>query len=226
MATEARLVLTETGRQKLISVALAARAASEEGLRQAMIGGRAVAAAAAPSPEDEARLLSQGLAEGTVRDVFSSGGTIVGTNEEGRFLRMQGPAAGMMSTREAILDDPVVITSGRDQVRGTTGRAERINAITGFSWITRRRGLQGPTFPFNRRLLQAWEWGGAVWRVVPRPENRSRMLEPEPGLAVRAMTKTVLPRGMFRRARQFATAEGRPAIMARIREAVRQVGRA
>lgn len=205
----ARWVLTPQGRRKIEAVTLAVRQALERGLAFEALAMRAAAAALAPSPDDEAKLLSMGRAAG---GAFS--GQILGTPEGGRFQRL----GGQISLREAIATDPIQIRRGLRVLVGT-GAPATINARTGFFWQTRKRGLQGPTEPFNRAYVQAVENGGVVWTVVPRDSRRS--LEPEDSVFVRTMTKTMPPFQMFRR----AVAGRREAARARLRATVRKAAR-
>jgi hypothetical protein len=150
-----------------------------------------VAAKNAPAPEVEGRLLSRGVAEGG-----RLSGATIGTPEGGRFLR-----ESFVSVQEAIATDPVITerTAGpATLVVARTGNPAIINAKTGFFWRTRKRGIQGPTYPFNRAYVQALENGGAVWVVVPRQGTRG--LEPEPGVLAKRMVKTLPPYQMYGRA--------------------------
>jgi hypothetical protein len=213
------ITLTPKGRQKLENITLAVAQASQEAVKKAMLDARALAAQTAPSPEEEARALSRGTIEGGgAMNVFA--GALVGDPDNGRFIR----GGEMVSTSEAIAADPIVIDTNKDRVVATTGKASRINAITGFFWATKRRGTQGPSFPFNRALLQAWEYGGMVWNVFPRPENIARMLKPEDDVVAPAMRKTVVPRRMFHRAKLHVLSL-RPSMIQHIREAVQKAGR-
>jgi len=207
------LLLTPKGRAKLAAVLSAAHAASATGLAREVRRNRGLAAANAPSPAEEARLLSTGVAAAGRLE-----GVTVGTDEGGRFIRGQG----MTTIRDAIQIDPVVTWAANDQVFAGTGNPAAINARTGFFWNTRRRGIQGPTFPFNHALVQAFEDGGAVWIVVPRPGTRA--LEPEPGVLTHRMVKTVPPYLMYARARQGQRPIAREHLKQDIRQAVRRVG--
>ncbi len=115
----------------------------------------------------------------------------VGTPDYGRFLK-QG---GEVPIRQAILEEEPEVSLIGTQVTVSIGMAQAINERTGFYWSTRKRGVQGPTYPFNRALLQALEFGGAIWRVIPR--SGTRALEPEPRVFAQEMYKTVVPRRMY-----------------------------
>jgi hypothetical protein len=221
----ASIRITSAGNAKLKAILEAARKAGAKELYESTLEARKVAAATAPSPEEEARMVSIGTPDDLIagrraagRDLrgFASSG-LVGTNEGGRYIW----AEGTMPIQKAIAEDPVAMKLGSDEIRATTGHAKLINQATGFSWITRHRGLQGPTRPFNKRFLEALEFGG-VWQVKPRRDNKQGLLEPEDGLLTTGMTKTVGPHGMYHNARIFM--EGRRiAIMNAIRAAVRGV---
>lgn len=214
------LRLTAQGERKLQNCVNAAFQAARAGLRREVTRMRTDASQAAPSPEEEARLLSRG--------VIQSGrlsGITAGVPEGGRFMR-----EGLMSMSEAIRLDPVVEGStdfgfaGSTIVLMGTGDPTQLNRLTGFFWRTRRRGMQGPTFPFNQRLAQAYEFGGLVWIVVPRPGTRA--LEPEQGVLAQRMAKTVPPFAMYRRARLGRRAQAVNALRQDIRQRVQVVGRA
>jgi hypothetical protein len=203
--------LTPKGQQKLqAAINAAAQAAQIWAAREAQTL-RAEAARRAPSAEEEAELLSRGVSP-------TSG--VLGTPEGGRFVR-QG---GQTSLREAIATDPIRTRRQIDRITAGIGNVARINTLTGFYWGTRRRGIQGPTEPFNRAYLQAVENGGAIWVVVPRPDNRSGRLEPEPDRVTRQMIKTMPPFRMY----SGALGANRSGMVTRLREAmqadVRRVG--
>jgi hypothetical protein len=212
------LRLTAIGRQKLERVQVAVREALEITLAREVIAARAIAASFAPSPDEEAALLSRGVAQG---GLFA--GKIVGTPGDDsfvskgstRFMRL----GTMLSLREAILTDPLATETTGARILVGTGASRRINARTGFFWRTRKRGVRGPSFPFNLAYVEAVENGGVYWRVVPRGPNTS--LEPEPFVFTPEMIKTMKPFGMFRRAR-FQRA---PAIRVAVGEAARGAAR-
>lgn len=206
-------ILTERGRRKLQSVKAAARQAAARVIAQEIQKVREMAAAGAPDPASEAIVLSSGQAQ---QGIFA--GQTVGTPEGDRFIRL----GGQMSLREAILTDPVTTRVTRGRVVFSTGNMALINTKTGFFWATRKRGIQGPTLPFNAAYVQAVEDGGVVWTVVPRPGTRS--LEPEPGVFTQQMAKTVRPYGMFRRALATRDPQMRSSLRAQVRREVRQVG--
>lgn len=212
----ATLALTPKGRDKLAQVLAAARRGAEQGVRAATERLRGSAADGAPAPDREAWLVSAGTAQD---GPFA--GLNVGVPHGGRFLRH----GGMVSLREAIATDPVSVEGPAARVVATTASATRINARTGFFWLTRRRGEQGPSFPFNHAYVQAVENGGVVWTVRPRP-GTGGALEPEPGLLTHQVLKTMQPHGMFRRAISVGRAATVEQIDAAIRAAVRPVGRA
>lgn len=179
------LNITPAGQAKIASIVLAAVQGAEIGLFRAVEVMRERAAALAPSAEEEAELLSAGqAAEGFF------GGSQVGTPHA--FTR-----AGMVPVQEGIRTDPIVVERRGNTILASTGSVSAISARTGFSWMTRQRGVQGPTLPYDRQWLAALEFGGA-WEVVPRG---NWWLEPEPGIFTRAMHKTVAPRAMYTRAR-------------------------
>lgn len=209
----ATLRLTADGQRKIEAAIQAATSALARGSAREVRRARQVAAANAPSPEVEARLLSRGAAEGGFGRQGPAGPN-VGTPEGGRFLR-----ESMLSVQEAIATDPVITerTLGPAAiVVARTGNPTIINAKTGFFWRTRKRGIQGPTYPFNRAYVQALENGGAVWVVVPR--SGTKALEPEPGVLARRMVKTLPPYQMYSRA---AIAVQREALL-RLRQDYRQ----
>lgn len=209
------IVLTPKGRRKIDAFLLAVRQAAELGLAREIQTMRTTAASLAPSPEEEARLLSAGVAQD-----MAFAGEVVGTSEGGRFIRM----GSQISLREAIATDPIVLTSTRNRVAAGTGSPRRINEKTGFHWRTRRRGIQGPTEPFNRAYVQAVEGGGAVWVVTPRPGTRA--LEPEDGIVTRRMVKTMPPFGMFSRTAFSRRPAARAELSASIQAEARKAGRA
>lgn len=190
MATSA-LVLTAKGQAKLTAFVAAVRAGAAGAVGFAAVEVKAAVVAATPSPEEEGRLLSQGTSEGNLGGAGFGVG-VFGTTEGGRFLR----EGGMMPLREAIERDPIQSSARGGLVTAGFGSPTRINAITGFSWMTRKRGVQGPTLPFNAAYVQALENGGVIWVVVPRPGTKA--LEPEPGKIARRMVKTLAPQRMFR----------------------------
>lgn len=164
-------------------------------------------------------MLSRGVPTDWVFSRDRSAGPLIGTPEGGRFVRTTE-----LSLREAIATDAIVVhRRSPTQVAVGTGSPEAINAKTGFRWNTRRRGLQGPTFPFNFAWVQAVEDGGAVWVVVPRAGNR--FLEPEPGVLTNRMVKTVQPHRMFATARMAERAVTVAQVEHDVVQAVRGVGR-
>lgn len=205
------LTMTPKGRQKMAKILAAAIQGGQLGLQDSAATMRTTASMLAPSPDEEATLLSVGAPEG---DFFGS--ATIGTPEGGRFLR----AGTMVPVREAIVTDPILVErlSG-NMVWASTGVPERINARTAFWWMTRRRGVQGPSYPYENRWLEALEEGGA-WDVVPRGDW---LLEPEPGVTATRMHKTVSPRHMYTRARVQHRAAARAAIIGAVRARVRSV---
>ncbi len=173
----------------------------------------------APAPAVEAQLLSEGFV--TAGPAGNRGaGSVVGTPDDGRFIR-QGD---QVSLQEAIQTEPIIQTNQLEtRIFVGTCSASRINARTGFYWNTRRRGIQGPTQPFNRAYVQAVESGGVVWTVIPRPGTVA--LEPEPGVIATAMAKTMRPYRMFAAARARAQAQMRSRVRRVMQAEVRKVGR-
>lgn len=197
MPGTSQIVLTPKGEAKLRAFVNATAQAAQSFLAFKMASLRSEVALRAPSSEIEAQALSQGTVEGapvkgrTIEQIqFQLG--LVGTPDGGRFIR-QGD---QVSLREAIATDPVVTRRQLDVMTAGIGDASRINRLTGFYWNTRKRGIQGPTLPFNGAYVQAMEDGGVIWTVVPRPGTRA--LEPEPGVLAQQMRKTVGPYRMFR----------------------------
>mgnify|MGYP001598665515 FL=1 len=220
---EGALFLTAAGIIKLGSFVAAVRQALQIGLAREAQEFRAVAAAGAPSPEAEAVLLSRGVPGSGPGQVGVGGGIaggVIGTPEGGRFLR-QG---AQVSLREAILTDRIVQTTTPDRVTAGTGNPGVINQKTGFFWQTRRRGIQGPTEPFNHAYVQAAENGGVVW--VVRPRSGTRGLEPEPGIITHTMVKTMPPFQMYRRSLFTQREIARQRLSVAVRAAAREVGRA
>lgn len=217
------LILTAKGIIKLGNFVGAVRQALQIGIAREIIDMRAVASGFAPSPGEEAELLSRGVpgsGPGQARAGAGIAAGIVGTPEGGRFIR-QGV---QVSLREAILTDRIMQTSSPDRVTAGTGNPAAINQKTGFFWQTRRRGIQGPTQPFNFAYLQAVEDGGVVW--VVRPRSGTRGLEPEPGIITHTMVKTMPPFQMYRRARFMRRDLARQRLLVEVRAAAREVGRA
>ncbi len=211
------ITLTPAGLAKIKAAVDAAAQAAQIGVARTVIALRSEVAARAPSSEEEARLLSRGTAT-SFGPGFGMGSGIVGTPEEGRFIR-QGE---MVSLREAITSEPISTIRRLDRILGGIGSASYLNARTGFFWRTRRRGIQGPTLPFNRAYVQALENGGAIWTVIPRPDNRTRVLEPEPGVIASVMVKVLPPRRMFRGALTARGAGIKQELGASIRQAFRE----
>lgn len=187
------IVLTPKGQAKIQAAIRAAAEAAQIGVARTMIELRAEVASRAPSSEEEARMLSRGV-NTNMAGGLGFGIGVIGTPEGGRFIR----EGGMTSVREAIMEEPIKTMRIFDRMIGGIGSPEYINSRTGFSWLTRRRGIQGPTLPFNRAYVQALENGGLVWLVVPRPDNARGRLEPEPRITARAMLKTLPPQRMYR----------------------------
>lgn len=193
---------------------------------------KAKAAENAPSESQEARLLSAGVAQDGPR-----AGQTVGTPDGGRFFRM----GSMLSMRAAIKASPnqVITTESKFTVR--TASASWINQRTGFYWFTKRRGLQGPTLPFNRNYLQALEYGGAVWVVRPRLAgiNLNNLnaimkvmmgggplgLHPEDGVFTSSMIKTMPPYRMFKAAVGGSGLRGRLIFNTQLSNAARAAAR-
>jgi hypothetical protein len=212
MAGVGTVTLTATGRAKLTRVLTVAREAAQAASAFAAIDLKAAVSAAAPSEDEEARMLSAGV--GTAGGGLAS----FGTPEGGRFLR----EGAMVSMREAIARDPLVTVPGTpDRVGVGFGNATAINAQTGFSWKTRKRGVQGPTLPFNEAYVQALENGGVIWVVVPRPGTK--MLEPEEGRFARTLYKTLIPRRMYRGTLTMRQVGLKARMAAKVRAAVRGV---
>lgn len=175
----------------------AAAEAVQIGLAREMLELRTEVSMRAPSSEQEAKLLSEGIVQNIAGGNVFSGG-YVGTPDGGRFQRL----GDQIPIREAIYTEPIRTSRSFDKLMAGIGNPEWINARTGFSWDTRKRGVQGPTFPFNRAYVQTLENGGASWVVVPRPDNVAARglpgaLEPEDGLLTRKMVKTLQPRRMY-----------------------------
>lgn len=214
MPITARLVLTPKGQTKLANVINAALGSSRAGVVLLTTEARRRATQFAPSPGEEAEILSRGVAHDVIR---GGGGGIVGTKEDGRFLK-QGADVWL---QDAIATDPIEIQDQGLRIYGRTGRPSRINSRASFHWSTRRRGMQGPTFPFNRALVESFEYGG-VWIVDPRPGGHA--LEPEDNLITRLMTKTIPPRQMYFRAAATVSISDRPRFIRMVRDAVRRSG--
>lgn len=216
--TATRPKLTAQGKAKVKRVTAAIEQALREELERQAAAYKRLAARYAPSPGDEAQLLSEGVAAFT----FSSGegdrgfgpGGVVGTPAGGRFQRI----LPMMPMRLAIELAPIQTTVAGSRVTVRTLEVRALNRVTGFSWATRRRGIQGPTLPFNRRYAEALNDGG-TWTV--RPRTRA-LLNPEPGVNTGLMVKTLQPTGFLTRAR----AEVRRTAPARIKAAVSKAMRA
>lgn len=185
-----RVLVTATGAAKIGRFIAAMRAEALVQVEQAALALKPGVMSATPSADEEARLLSRGFGGSGVRGQAPTVG-VFGTPEGGRFLR----EGGMVSLRTAIQQEPIGTGRQGDIVVAGFGDPERINAITGFSWQTRSRGVQGPTYPFNFAYVQAMENGGVVWDVVPRPGTKA--LEPEPGRFAFRMAKTLAPMRMF-----------------------------
>ena len=200
------LELTPAGKAKIERFLARVQAAAQAFVTDTALRLREAVAAQAPSETEEAQMLSQGV---DTRNAVASGLTqaqqrrnlsgsrdravgLFGTPAGGRFLREEG----MVSVRTAISEDKIDYAVDGDLAVAGTGSPERINQRTGFSWQTRSRGIQGPTYPFNYAYLQALEFGGLVWTVIPRPGTKA--LEPEPNRISFRMTKTLQPRRMYR----------------------------
>jgi hypothetical protein len=199
------LHLTASGQVKLHKLVLGAVQAAQIGLFRAVEIMREQAATLAPSAAEEAEILSAGSPEGNF-----FGGATVGTPWS--FVR-----EGMVPVQEGIRTDPIVVERAGNTVLASTGSVSAISARTGFSWLTRSRGVQGPTLPYQGSWLSALEFGG-VWEVVPRGEW---WLEPEPGLFATRMHKTVAPRAMYTRARLA----NRGAVISTVANAIKQHAR-
>lgn len=220
------LTLTAAGQAKIQAAMRAAAEAAQIGLAREMQGLRTEVSLRAPSSDEEAVMLSEGIAQNLAGGNVFAGG-YVGTPDGGRFIR-QGD---MVPIREAIYSEPIRTSRQIDRIFAGIGNPEWINARTGFSWDTRKRGVQGPTLPFNRAYVQTLENGGASWVVVPRPENRGPRgipgsLEPEDGVLTRKMVKTLQPRRMYSSTLFARRTEVSRRLFSGIRNAVRQVGRA
>lgn len=215
-----RVEITASGKKKLKAIEAAVNGATERALRDGAREYKQVLAAAMPDDEEEAQLLSQGSALAFTRSKTGRHQwrqrSRVGTPDGGRFLKI----GGMLPLREAILVSSVTVTkTGPRTMTMTTARDAEINARSGFFWETANRGVQGPTLPFNRNLMQAMNDGG-VWEVQPRT---TRLLNPEDGVVTPLMIKTLQPR----RGRQVAQAEVVPKIHAsierRVKRALKQI---
>lgn len=206
----AEFKLTDRGRRKLDRVfervVLAARKTVRDEIRQM----RSAAAAYAPNPNLETVLLSRGQALDGPNAL-----DIVGTPDFGRFIRRD-----KLPVQIAIVRNPIkekVYKDGR--FIATTGDAKVINRQTGFYWRTRRKGVVGPTQPFYGLYMEALEYGGIVWVVVPRKDGG--ILEPEPGVTARQVAKTIQPYQPYRRAMRA----GQRRLVKNVRDAVRQAAR-
>jgi len=214
MAITVTAHLTPAGQARLQKIVKRMTGDISTELKKAVVKVKNEVAALAPSPEEEAVMLSVGVAaDGT------AAGQETGVPSGGRFFR----DGKMIPIREAILRAPVTERIEGGVILLSSASAAWINARTGFSWHTKRRGLQGPTLPFNRAYVQTLENGGAVWVVIPRERDydsanlaaifgsggagkRSfttvkKGLNPAPGVYTSEMVKTLQPRGMFRQAR-------------------------
>jgi hypothetical protein len=199
--------LTETGKRKIARAQKAVLRGMKAGLLATIPEYKRRLARASPSATEEAQLLSVGEVT-SVRSAAAGG--IVGTPAGGRFQRR----SPMMSLRNAIAESEVTTKTTGDRISVTTCRAAELNAKTGFSWRTRKRGIQGPTKPFYARYVQALNDGG-VWVVFPRTPA---LLNPQPGVLVTEITKTLQPRQMF----QTARAGIRDKMRANVDKAVKQ----
>lgn len=220
------IVLTPSGQAKIRRAVDAAGQALQVGLAREMQLMRAEASLRAPSSEEEAYLLSRGQATSLAGGNLIASGE-VGTPDGGRFIR-QGT---MVPVREAIGQEPISTGRRFDRIVAGIGNPEWINARTGFSWDTRKRGVQGPTLPFNRAYIQTLENGGAAWIVVPRSDNRGPRglpgaLEPEEGMLTRQMVKTLQPRRIYASTLLARTAALRQNLLSAVREAVKEEQRA
>lgn len=211
--------VTAKGKNKIKRIERALLEAMERTLRNGARDYKRTLAATMPDEEEEAELLSVGDADIAVpagNMVHSIGvESDVGTPEGGRFLKV----GGMLPLRQAILRSSVTITKrGPRTLVMTTAKDSEINAKSGFSWATRQRGIQGPTLPFNRNLMQAMNDGG-VWEVFPRG---GRLLNPDEGVLATRMVKTLQPR----QGRELAAAEIRPKIRASMERALKRAAKA
>jgi hypothetical protein len=216
------ITLTPKGQAKIQAAIRAATEALQIGLAREMQLLRTEVSLRAPSSEEEAVMLSEGIAANIAGGNVFSGG-YVGTPDGGRFQRL----GAMIPIREAIYSEPLQTRRQLDRMVAGIGSPAWINARTGFSWDTRKRGVQGPTLPFNQAYVQALENGG-VWVVVPRPENRGPRglpgsLEPEEGLLTRRMVKTLQPRRMYASTLVARSGQLRNTLRAAVQQAVRGV---
>ena len=193
--------LTASGKRKLKQMESVAAAAIESAMVRTMPRYKKLLASFSPTATQEAQLLSEGqifegryVSRGPRKGELAANERMVGTPTGGRFLR----GGGMVSVRQAIARSQVIVGPGRGgRITVTTARAAEINDMTGFSWDTKHRGIQGPTWPYNHQLMQALEDGG-VWEVRRQTQN---LLNPEPGVYAGRMIKTLEPWGMYKKAR-------------------------
>jgi len=224
VAVVGAIVLTPTGQEKLRRAVNAVGQALQIGLAREMQLLRTEASLRAPSSEEEAEMLSRGVPDNLAGGNLVSSGGEVGTPNGGRFLRL----GSMIPVREAISQEPISTGRQLDRIVAGIGNPEWINARTGFSWDTRKRGVQGPTLPFNRAYIQTLERGGAAWVVVPRPENRGPRglpgtLEPEEDVLTRRMVKTLKPQRMYASTLFARTGRLRQALLGEAQAAVREI---
>lgn len=217
--------MTAAGKRKTAKLAKAIDQAIEEALTRAGNRFRLKAAELAPTPEDEARLLSQGRIlqrVGRQRKGRPAEDT-VGTPEGGRFRRIRG----MKSMQTALRTAPVEVSRTKAGFVVRVGDIRKINQITGFYWMVKRNKfgrptLEGPTRPFDRKLLQAYENGG-TWIVTRRTEN---LLNPAPKVYAGRMLKTLPRIAMLRQAKALTATRNKQDIDQSIRRAMKRVERA
>jgi hypothetical protein len=227
MATALSFTMTQQGKDKIGRAQKAVAAAVEASLQRTAANFKKRLAQFSPAPMEEAQLLSEGqvfesrtVTRGKRKGQFEVSTRVVGTPEGGRFLRRPP----MMSLRRAIAASPVKITmtkTGVGRFNLEMARARDLNLLTGFSWKTKRRGVQGPTLPFDRKWVQALEYGG-VWEVRRRG---AELLNPEDGVLAGRMIKTVEPWGMYRQAKLAVRAEAKADLKEALSQALKKGAR-
>lgn len=154
----------------------------------------------APDLREEGDIVSFGIVE-TTKGSEEWIGQVVGRQDSIRF-RKEG---GQLSVKNAIINETPQIGMEGNKIILKLGNVQKVSEKCGFSW-KRYKGETLNTLPFNQKFLQALEYGSVAgeneWIVVPRADNKSQKLYPEPRVGgITKMRKIAQPYGMYSKAR-------------------------
>ena len=195
----ASLTLTTDGARRLDQLADLFEFQEEQTVGQIMESIRSDASNIAPSPDDEAKILST-----SVDGIGSPDPKTPDARGRVRFTKL----GSQQYVREAIAQDAVDVeiegaVGGARIVRAKTGHIQNLNFLVQFSWISTKAGERSSQWT---NLIEMWEDGGQGGGIVVKPVFPVTKLfpkDPEPGHRPQfytQLTKAIPPFQMYRKA--------------------------